>query len=146
MTDEIKIITDLSPDRWAENKALRLDAVTRVPQAFGSSPDEVLKKEESFWRSRLLKSLKNDRQYWVFAEGKGELIGFMGASAEETRKLRHIASVSSVYVKEVYRGQGIATRLMEALLKKVAEDPLITRYDLMVVTTQTAEIALYTKC
>ncbi len=142
---EYKIITNLSPDRWAEHKALRLEAVRAVPQAFGASPHETQEKDEQFWRSRLERSLVNDRDYWVFAESGGRLVGLMGAQADKAEKLRHNASVTSVYVSESYRGKGIAHELMKALLAKIAEDARITRCDLMVVTTQAAAIALYEK-
>lgn len=141
----INIITNLSADRWEEYQKLRIKAVTDTPQAFLATVDEETNKPEEVWRKRLQDSLDVNGQFLVFAEDHGELVGLMGAFREENVKVCHTATVVSVYVDPLYRGQGISSLLMEALLGMISRDTKIIRLELMVVTTQEAAIALYKK-
>lgn len=141
----INIITDLPVERWEEYKNLRIEATTKVRQAFGTSAEEEKLKSDDNWKERLRNSLANTKYFFVFAEDNGTLIGMVGAHTEDLIKSGHNATLTSVYVKEDYRGQGIATKLIDALLEKIKKNPKITRLDLMVVTTQEPAIALYKK-
>lgn len=139
----ITIITNLSADRWEEYQKLRIKAVTDVPQAFLATVDEETNKPEEVWRKRLQDSLDVNGQFLVFAEDDGELIGLMGAFVEDNIKVQHTATVVSVYVNPLYRGQGISSLLMKGLIDMVSQDTKIIRLELMVVTTQESAIALY---
>ncbi len=141
----IKIITDLPSSRWQEYRDLRIRAVTNVPYAFGTTAEEELSKSEDRWKKRLEGTGEDRKDYAVFAEEDGNLVGTMGAYRERLGKVKHSATVVGVYIDEKYRGQGISSLLMDALIKKISEDTTVIRLELMVVTTQEAAIALYKK-
>lgn len=143
--ENIKIINNISPDRFEEYKNIRIEALENIPQAFGSTVEEELKKEDSVWIEILQKSLENKDEFLVFAEIEGSLAGMMRAYREQSQKCAHNASIVSVYVNKKYQGKGLSSLLMESLIEKIKINTEILRLELMVVTTQISAISLYKK-
>lgn len=66
-----------------------------------------------------------------------------GAYSEPKEKLRHVANVVSVYVRPVYRQQGLGKKLLEAVLDHIKTQPQIKKIQLGVITTQLEAYRLY---
>ena len=130
---EVRIVT-LDPERWAEFRELRLQALRGDPTAFGSSYEESVEEPEAFWRGRLEDAQRKVENITLFAEADGRLVGMMGMFRRFRIKTKHVATVFGVYVDPAARGRGIARQLMQALLDEIACLPEIVKLELTVNT------------
>lgn len=143
--ENIKIIDNLSPDRWEEYKNLRLESLEDSPVAFGVSVDEDKTRTDAVWVEKLEKSIRGNTRFSVFAEDQGKLVGLICAYVDPLVKIKHTAHIASVYVNKAYRGSGVATKIMEGMINRIKSNKNINRLELMVVTTQEPAISLYKK-
>jgi len=130
-------ITTVSPDRWQEYKQLRLEALKNDPIAFATTYNEDNVLPNSEWQDRL------HNPYMLFAEHEGILVGMAGALLYKGQCVEHKATIVSVYIKPEYRGQGIATKLMQHLMNCLKSDPKIVHVQLTVNTQNHSAIKLY---
>jgi ribosomal protein S18 acetylase RimI-like enzyme len=135
--DNVEIV-ELPVDRWREYRELRLAALRSDPIAFGSTYAQSVEYPEEFWRSRL----DNPPNFILFAERDGRLVGTAAAIVGGEGDAAG-AQIVGVFVLRGYRGQGIARRLMDWLLARLAERSEIERIRLDVTETQAPAIALY---
>jgi ribosomal protein S18 acetylase RimI-like enzyme len=91
-------------------RALRIEAFTRHPREFRSTPEE----EAAQPLADLEAQLARDHFLGLF-DGE-RLVGVAGLVIEPRAKLAHKGMIVSVYVREGHRGQGEAERLLRALL------------------------------
>ncbi len=94
---------------------LRLEALEREPRAFGSSAEEHRETPVGVFRERLPASQEN---FVLGAFAGEELVGTVGFSRGTRLKERHKGRIWGVFVQEEHRGQGIAYRLMEEVLRR----------------------------
>ena len=139
-TSPIEICT-LAPAEWRAYRALRLEALRDSPQAFGSSYQDQLSRPDSFWRTRLEDAAKGQHTWLFFARAGQAWVGMTGAYHEEADD-PGLATIVSVYVTPTARGQGISTRLMQAILDQLRQAGFRTA-QLGVVLGQTAALHLY---
>ena len=139
---EVRIVT-LDPERWAEFRELRLQALRGDPTAFGSSYEESVEEPEAFWRGRLEDAQRKVENITLFAEADGRLVGMMGMFRRFRIKTKHVATVFGVYVDPAARGRGIARQLMQALLDEIACLPEIVKLELTVNTENPVALRLY---
>jgi len=81
----------------------------------------------------------------LFARKGDKLTGMVSAIFNDKLKTKHIAEIVGAYVDQNYRGHGIGSLLMEAIIEKISQNPLIEKIRLNVITTQEPAIALYKK-
>ncbi len=67
----------------------------------------------------------------------------VGAYIVPRPKVKHVANIWGVYVNADYRGQGIGTRLLAAVLDELSRRPEIVKVKLQVNAEQIAAVALY---
>ncbi|MDQ0323089.1 ribosomal protein S18 acetylase RimI-like enzyme [Pararhizobium capsulatum DSM 1112] len=89
-------------------RSIRLEALLREPSSFASLHEDWNNLPEEEWRRRL------DQTVFV-ALLKGEPCGMMALRFHQPRKMRHRATLTSVYVRRAERGKGIATDLFIAV-------------------------------
>jgi GNAT superfamily N-acetyltransferase len=89
--------------------AIRTESVTLHPASFGSTPEEVAAYD---WTD-LTGGGKRESAVFV-AEHAGELVGLTGVFRSSRVKDAHHADVWGVYVREPWRGNGIAQALVNA--------------------------------
>jgi ribosomal protein S18 acetylase RimI-like enzyme len=142
-TSEVQIITRLPVERWQEYRELRLRALETDPQAFGQSWAEAVKHPEERWRLRLIDA-EQGTSWLVFAERGGQLVGMAGAHQWPEDIEANRAMIIAVFVDESTRGQGIAERLMQAVMDEMRAAGL-TSAILAVNPVQTAAVRLYEK-
>jgi RimJ/RimL family protein N-acetyltransferase len=142
MQNEMKIIT-LSPERWAESKALRIEALTDSPIAFGMSLEEEIVRDDASWKNRLEEAEQAEYRWLVYLESEGKLVGVAGAYREKVLKIKHTAYIVGVYITPAFRGQGWARKMMETLFEKVCKNSEVNRLELQVTSTQASAVKLY---
>lgn len=112
LMDEVR---RLGPDDAVVWRALRLEALERHPEAFGSSLEEEAALEPEAWVDRLRRTV-------VFgAVRDGELVGCAGLFLEAARKKRHKAVLWGVYVRAEARGSGLGRALVERVIGAARE-------------------------
>ena len=91
-------------------RALRMAALADHPEAFGNAPED----EAAIPIAETARRLDDDP---VFAAFRGDdLVGVAGFLAERKVKLRHKGMLWGMYVRPDARGQGVADRLIDAVL------------------------------
>jgi GNAT superfamily N-acetyltransferase len=139
----IEIVT-LSPNEWQAYRQLRLEALQDSPQAFGTSYQEQLARPDSYWQTRLADAALGEKSWLRFARSGGQLVGMMGAfcGRSDDQTVRDEATIIAVYVSPAWRGRGISTLLMQAILDVLKENG-IRRAHLGVNGQQAAAVNLY---
>src|SRR5689334_2850210 len=127
----------LNQEDWHSWKNLRLEALQKAPEAFGSSFEE-----ESDWPDEKFKlSLKNSHIFGAFIDD--QLIGCAGFYILDSLKGRHKGIFWGMYVKPKQRGSGVADSLVKTIITYAK--PHIIQLHLTVVTTNQSAIKLYQK-
>jgi ribosomal protein S18 acetylase RimI-like enzyme len=132
-------IYKLTPADWEKYKELRLEALQKDDQAFGSSYEESAEKTDEEWR----KKLENPKSH-IFVACDGEnYVGMAAAYEEQGEKVEHIAYVWGVYVREDYRGQKIGKQLIQAVINELRLNGKIKKINLNVNTKQLPAVKMY---
>jgi ribosomal protein S18 acetylase RimI-like enzyme len=120
---------------------LRLEALEREPNAFGSSPEEHRQSTPEELASTL-RSMAPD-SFVIGAYIDGRLRGMVGFSRESRIKTRHRGRVWGVYVATEVRGRSLGRQMLVALLDRVRMTPGVEWVTLYVAAHQTAARQLY---
>ncbi len=121
---------------------VRLRALKEHPEAFGSSYEEQKDMPLEKWQERLRPSPVGDNGYFG-AFDKEELVGIIGFFRQQGAKVRHKATIISMYVPTEYRGKGIARDLMKSAIAYVKEKTTVEQLQLAVVTSNQNARRLY---
>jgi RimJ/RimL family protein N-acetyltransferase len=132
----------LTPHDVAAYRALRLEALTLEPTAFGSSAEDFEKESlESITKRMQAQDFGN----FTLGAFEGEqLVGIATFFVEPRAKTEHKGHVFGMYVTSSARGKGVAKALLTALIERVKTYPNIRKLNLSVMTTQQAAKRLYT--
>ncbi len=87
---------------------------------------------------------KNQKMFFAF-DGK-KLIGMFGVNFFTQEKLNHRAKAKAFYVAKEYQGQGVGSRLMEAVVAYVQTKKHIVKIDSSVNVGQEASLRVHLKC
>jgi ribosomal protein S18 acetylase RimI-like enzyme len=135
-------IVSPSVSEWKVLKALRLDALKRDPQAFGSSYERELAYPDEKWQQRLRGTAEGD-SYVFIAKWDGRPVGMvMGGRTDEDRS-RHSAHIWGLYVDGSARRRGIARALMEKVVTGFATNHDVRVVKVEVNPQQEAALRLY---
>lgn len=108
MNNEITI-RELKIEDVDKYKSVRLELLLKEPNSFGSSFEEENNFEESMWNNRLTK--KNITGFGAFSDE--DLVAIVLAVLNPRKKIKHIATLNSMYVKPAYRKLGIGEDLIK---------------------------------
>ena len=133
-------IRKLSINDVNEYKAIRLELLMNEPASFGSSFEEEDDFDFSMWTNRLTK--KNISAFGAL--NNNELVGIVLGVINPRKKIKHIATLNSMYVKPEYRSQGIGEKLIEKTVTYLFEQS-IEIINLSVATNNKKAISLYEK-
>jgi ribosomal protein S18 acetylase RimI-like enzyme len=120
---------------------LRIEAVTRYPYAFGTTPEEEHARDHATVAARL-ESLYTEGSFLLGAFDGAQLVGMAGMRRNHGSKEAHIGYVFSVYVAETHRRRGIARDILLELIQR-AEAIGIELLELHVAVQNTSALALY---
>ena len=121
-------------------RALRLEALSDSPTAFGTSHHEEAAQPLERFAAEL--DAETDRQlFGAFVDG--QLVGMVCVVREPATKERHRAVIRSMFVSPRARGRGVATALLGRALAAVDAMPGVWQVTLTVTRGNDAAIALY---
>jgi RimJ/RimL family protein N-acetyltransferase len=119
-------------------RALRMEALTTAPEAFGSSPEEEAARSMDFVRSRLDPSIA-DAVFGAFAGD--QLVGMAGFALSQGIKKRHKGMLWGVFVGAGWRDGGAGERLVRAVIAHARNHVLLLQAS--VVTSNGAARRIY---
>lgn len=125
---------------WKEYKTLRLKATKECPFAFLSTPEEIEAENDSHWKNRIEKSKEEKTTFMLVGFIEEEMAGMMALYWEDRDKIRHVAHLVSVYIDSQTRGQGVGSKLLEAVIEKAREKKFIRKIRLSVTSVNPAKI------
>ncbi|MBP0459494.1 GNAT family N-acetyltransferase [Streptomyces montanisoli] len=94
---------------WAALRAIRLRALGRDPDAFGSSLGDELARPEGFWRDRIASSA------WFLAWVGRQSVGVVAAVAPPFPTSVEL-QLDAMWVDPAWRGHGVGEALVDAVL------------------------------
>jgi GNAT superfamily N-acetyltransferase len=133
-------VRKLGPSDAEAFQAVRLQALREDPIAFASSYEEERDLPLATIAERLVAT---DDRAIVGAFDGPLLVGLAAWHREEMRKLQHKGFVWGVFVKESHRGQGLARRLLEAVIALARRADGILLLNLTAYADNRRAIALY---
>jgi ribosomal protein S18 acetylase RimI-like enzyme len=124
----------------SQYKDIRLQLLQNHPMSFGSSHEEESLFDDSMWINRMVKATVKT----LGAFDEETLIGICALAFSPRIKMKHIAEIHSMYVKQEYRNQNIGYTLIQMAFDLCIEkDVEIIR--LSVVDGNDSAINLYKK-
>ncbi len=130
-------IKKLGPYDWEIWKNFRLAALKNSPENFGSSYEEEFNWTDSDFQNSLIKS----DVFGVFVDH--ELVSCAGFYSLNSLKTKHRGVIWGMYTKEKYRGQGIASSLIQKIINHAKSH--VIQLHLTCVTSNPEAIGLYQK-
>ncbi len=130
-------IKKIDSSEWESLRTLRLRAVKEEPEAFGRTFEEEQAIPEADWKKKI-----EETTYLGARDGK-ELVGTINIVRQKGEKLKHWATIYSVYVIPEQREGGVGRQLMEKAIQELKETPGIIKAVLYVCETQKTAITLY---
>jgi RimJ/RimL family protein N-acetyltransferase len=124
------IIRPLEIEDFNQFLDIQSAALLQAPEVFGSDYEwfaglSILSKEQRYERY-----MNFPYQYLLGAvDASGNIVGMIGYSSHESTKTRHKGRLWGLFVRNEYRGQGIATILVNSLVE-AARDVLEASYGL----------------
>lgn len=120
---------------------LRLEALKTSPEAFGTSYEEAMQRDNPIERVKGNLSVKGNYTFGAFDQSK--LVGMVTLAQESNLKMKHRANIFAMYVSPIGRGQGTGKALMRLAIKQARESREIEKINLSVVTSNEAAKNLY---
>ena len=136
----IKLLTIKHIEKY---KDLRLLSLKTDPISFASTYDFEKDKPDTFFRNKIVYSIKAPifGVYGYFEKEK--LVGTAQLGNSYYPKRCHVAHIYEVYVHPDFRRKNIATKLMKDLIAKVENDPQVEILELKVNSKNTDAVAFY---
>ncbi len=131
---KIRLLTEKDWQIW---KALRLEALQNSPESLASSYEEEIGCSQKEWEDKLTKS----DVFGAFIDNK--LIAGAGFHRLNRLKTMHRGDLFAMYVMPEYRGQGIASQLIETVINHARS--LVIQLHLSCVTNNESAVKLYQK-
>ncbi|MDQ0186757.1 GNAT family N-acetyltransferase [Cytobacillus kochii] len=122
-------------------KQIRLIGLKEHPESFASSFEEEVQQSMQDIEKKLLSS--QAITYGAFHEGK--LGGIITLLYESKLKMRHKAHIVGLFVREEFRGLGMAKQLMNTVIEKAQGSTTIEQLHLTVMADNQPAIKLYKK-
>ncbi|MYL60104.1 GNAT family N-acetyltransferase [Virgibacillus halodenitrificans] len=135
------LIKRLKPADAASYWNLRLEALKRHPEAFLTSYEEAVQRENPL--QGVAANLEKEENYTFGAFENGSLIGMVTLLIETREKIKHKANLFAMYVSTEERGKGIGRALLQEAIEKAQALKEIEQINLTVVKTNTEASRLY---
>jgi ribosomal protein S18 acetylase RimI-like enzyme len=136
------LIRVLTESDAREAYELRLRALRKSPEAFGSTYDETVERGVDSYRQRL--SQPHTETFTLGAySSSGTLVGMVAFFRDTGEKDRHKGYIVSMYVDPESRGQGVGRALVGEAIVRARQVPDVVQLQLAVVTSNVAARHLY---
>jgi len=126
---------------WKQYKEIRLEALQKEPQAFGSSYNREKDRTEEEWRDKLSQSENSQGKSFFYAVSEGKNFVAMGGAYQDENDEWNIISI---YTKKEYRGRGLGQTIISSIIGEL-KDRQIKRAYLSVNSLQKTAQRLYEK-
>jgi ribosomal protein S18 acetylase RimI-like enzyme len=130
-------IRELASKDWMVWKALRLEALQNISEAFGSSFEEESIQPDKFFKDAIL----FNNIFVAFIEKQP--VGIIVLGIESMLKKQHQGIIWGMYVKPQYQRQNIASALIDRAIEHAKS--CVEQLHLDCVTTNDAAIKMYEK-
>lgn len=132
-------IRRLTPKDLSAYRALWAEALTKAPESFLFSAEEV----RALPNKAVEQALQTNLMLGAYDDAT-RLVGFVTARRGAPKRMRHMADVGPLYVKDSARGSGLGRLLMQAVLDELTKAG-IGQAELVVDVENTLAQALYHK-
>lgn len=122
---------------------LRLEALQLNPEAFGTSYEEAIERENPI--ESVANNLSAEGNYTYGAFQNGELVGMLTLLSEQSLKLKHRANILAVYVSPSVRSLGVGKALLTSAIEKAKSIEWLEKLNLSVVSSNKPAKQLYEK-
>ncbi len=122
---------------------LRLEALEQNPEAFATSYEEAISRENPV--EGVENNLSKEGSFTFGAFHHNELIGVVTLLQEAPLKLKHKANILAMYVDPKMRGLGVGNELLLEAINHAKSMKTIENLNLSVVTTNESAKKLYSK-
>jgi ribosomal protein S18 acetylase RimI-like enzyme len=138
------LIRQLTSHDAAAYRDLRLEGLTKHPEAFSESAEEFTERTVSDIAA-MIESSSGTRNGFILGafNDVGRLVGIVSLSRESFRKERHKAILWGMHVAASCRRQGIGRRLVEELVSRARDFGDIEQIILNAATRNTAAVRFY---
>ena len=109
-------IRHLTTSDWKIFKSIRLEALKTDPQAFGSTFKDESTKEETYWKACINDGIRGSQPSVIFCAFHDDR-PFGVIFAFRDQRFDEVAHLAGLWVKPAFRGQKIATKLLQAALE-----------------------------
>jgi ribosomal protein S18 acetylase RimI-like enzyme len=137
---EIRILNSFDAESYW---ALRLEALQQNPEAFTTSYEEAVKRENPV--EQTARNLSTEENYTFGAFENEELIGVVTLLLEKAIQLRHRANIFAMYVTPKKQGLGVGEAILTEAINKAQTLEVIEKVNLSVVSSNEKARKLYTK-
>jgi len=133
------LIKKLTTDDWQIFKDIRLQMLSKEPQAFTTTFAQVSEYTEEEWRNRTA----GDRVIVlvIFVDGKPAGMNGMYYKNEE----KEAVTIWGMYIKKELRRMGLGEKLMNAIEQEIRKDQAVKKIKICVKSSQTPAWELYKK-
>ncbi|WP_028392348.1 GNAT family N-acetyltransferase [Bacillus cihuensis] len=121
--------------------SLRLEAFQTFPEAFATSFEEAIARENPIQQAAAGLEAEGSYTFGAFVDGK--LVGIVTLVQEMREKLQHRANIYGLFVKVNYHGSGIGKALMNETLNYARNLKGIEKVNLSVVASNEGAKKLY---
>jgi RimJ/RimL family protein N-acetyltransferase len=116
-------------------RKIRLEGITRHPEAFSRDPEREAGLTSEQWHERIAQS------WWFVCLDGDDWAGIASFSRDPSPKTAHVGSFGAMYVREAWRGKGAGDALVTAAIDEAEK-----RVEMLILTVNAenkAAIALY---
>lgn len=137
---EFKLLTASDAESYW---ALRLEALKQNPEAFLTSYEDALKRENPI--DQVVGNFNAEGNYTFGAFEQKNLIGVVTLLHENAEKIQHRANIFAMYVTHKKQGMGVGKALMTEAINKAKSIPAIEKINLSVMASNDKAKQLYRK-
>lgn len=130
----------------AAYKALRDAMLARHPEAFTSDAETELQRDAQSYRSRLSGGNEGNCLFTLLAWVGPDLVGAISCEREERVKVRHIAHIVGMMVRDDLHGLGLGHQLLTRTLTLLRGEAHLELATLSVTSSNSAAVRLYERC
>ena len=131
----------LLPADSTSSREVRLDALKKFPENFGSSYEaESAKPKLAF---EIVIEQQGGSNFMIGAFDEDKLIGICGFAQETGPKIQHRGLIIQMYIRPEYQGKGLGLQLLQTTINEAFKIPEVEQLALGVITHNLGATKIY---